>query len=329
VFNWFFGYGRMAVQVFLVIGGYLAAKSLSAHAGAWQNPLSQISKRFVRLIGPYLVALCGAVLCAAVVRDGLTEAFVPHAPTVAQWLAHAALVQGLLGFDGLSAGIWYVAIDFQLFAALALVLWAARGTGLGGKLAVLALASASLWVFNRDAAWDNWALYFFGAYALGAFAWWAAEKLSMPLSRYFFAAALGIAVLSLAFDFRTRVALACCTAALLWWFHPRVRPINVNAASPPPSSTAQLLVQLGQQAYALFLVHFSVLLLTNLAFKVTVGSFGGTTGFGLSHGAFSLLFLVIGWFFSMALAAAFFRYVERPLAVWQGTWGSGKRDRKR
>jgi hypothetical protein len=43
-----------------------------------------------------------------------------------QIIAHIFLLQDILGFDALSAGIWYVAIDFQLFVLLLGILWMAR-----------------------------------------------------------------------------------------------------------------------------------------------------------------------------------------------------------
>ena len=53
VFNWLFEYGRMAVQVFLVIGGFLAARGLSANGQALDaSPLPLIWKRYLRLAVP-------------------------------------------------------------------------------------------------------------------------------------------------------------------------------------------------------------------------------------------------------------------------------------
>jgi peptidoglycan/LPS O-acetylase OafA/YrhL len=56
--DWFFDYARMAVQVFLVIGGYFAASSLAPH-GYWQRsqPLRGVAQRFVRLVLPLGAAL--------------------------------------------------------------------------------------------------------------------------------------------------------------------------------------------------------------------------------------------------------------------------------
>ncbi len=81
---------------------------------------------------------------------------IPAAPHVAQFIAHLLVAfHNILDVDALSAGVWYIAIDLQLFALLVIVLWIARaawagaspwGHGAGGGLAV-----ASLFWFNRDA----------------------------------------------------------------------------------------------------------------------------------------------------------------------------------
>ena len=55
---WLYDYGRMAVQVFLVLGGYLAAASLAPQGFArFDHAGTAIAKRFVRLVVPYAVAL--------------------------------------------------------------------------------------------------------------------------------------------------------------------------------------------------------------------------------------------------------------------------------
>ena len=53
-------------------------------------------------------------------------------PTLPQVVAHAFLLQSILGYEGLSAGVWYIAIDFPVFALLLGTLWLARGIGRGG-----------------------------------------------------------------------------------------------------------------------------------------------------------------------------------------------------
>ncbi len=50
---WLSAHGRMAVQVFLVLGGYLAAASLAPGGTArFASAQQQIGRRFARLIAP-------------------------------------------------------------------------------------------------------------------------------------------------------------------------------------------------------------------------------------------------------------------------------------
>ena len=128
-----------------------------------------------------------------------------------------------MGYDALSTGVWYVAIDFQLFvlalAALGWVRWlerrwkvnAARARWLAVAL-VLGLVAASLAVFNRDPALDDTALYFFGAYGLGMLVFWIGRATRDSTWRL---AALTLALLgagALAIDWRSRIAVALVAA---------------------------------------------------------------------------------------------------------------------
>ena len=111
-------------------------------------------------------------------RPWLDGDLVPRRPGLAQLVAHGLLLQDLLGYEALSTGVWYVAIDFQLFllamgviglAAMLERRWAVPGPRvrrLGAGLVAL-LVVASLAVFNRHAELDSTALYFFGSYGLG------------------------------------------------------------------------------------------------------------------------------------------------------------------
>src|SRR5690606_28113044 len=118
----------------------------------------------------------------------------------------------------LSAGVWYVAIDLQLFALTALgfaavgaLPWAIarQHAGGAGQALVVAGIAASLWGFNRVAALDMWAPYFFGAYGLGLLAHWAVQA---PRAGGWVALMLVLVCTALAIDFRGRVLLALLTA---------------------------------------------------------------------------------------------------------------------
>jgi peptidoglycan/LPS O-acetylase OafA/YrhL len=297
---WLFDYARMAVQVFLVVGGYLAVQNLTR---ATQAPaaglLNTLLRRYQRLVLPFLVALALSVASAVLARHWLHDTFIPAAPTWEQVLAHTLLLHGVLGVEALSAGVWYVAIDFQLFALLALLLWLGRRQARLAQAAVISLMLASLFVFNRHAVLDNWALYFFAAYGMGALAGWA--KGSIHPARWLLLLSLAGA-LALALEFRLRIALALGVALLLglmgWWQRAQSAPAQA------PSWLAAPIKTLGRSSYALFLVHFPVLMLGNALFA----------RLGLSGPISASAMLLVCWMASVVLALWFERWVEAPLA---------------
>ncbi|MEK9803365.1 MAG: acyltransferase, partial [Curvibacter sp.] len=71
-----------------------------------------------------------------------------------------------------------------------------------------------------------------------------------------------------------------------------------------PPGVQRALHALGRSSYALFLVHFPVLMLAN-ALYARLGLHGPLAG---------VLVLLLGWAASMVLAAWFERRVETPLA---------------
>jgi len=291
--TWFFEYGRMAVQVFLVIAGFLAARGLSGDGQALAVfPLPLIWKRYLRLVVPYLAAIGLAIIAAAIADHWLDDDMVPARATLKQWLAHAFLVHSLLGFDALSAGVWYIAIDFQLFALMAVLLWAGRRSIVAPAL-VLGVACGSLFWFNRDAGWNNWAIYFFGSYGLGAAAWWASDRRQMSA---WLGVMTTVTILALVVDFRLRIGLALGIALLLGF----ARRTGWLEQWP----TARPLAFLGRISYSIFLVHFPVLLLAN----------GLYARLGLASAASVLLGLALVLATSIGVASLFYRGIESPAA---------------
>ena len=299
VLAWLYDYGRMAVQVFLVLGGYLAASSLAPYGLArFDHAGSVIAKRFVRLVVPYAVALLLTVVVSALVRPWMAHASVPDAPTLGQLLANALMLQDIVGEDALSAGVWYVAIDFQLFVLSVLVWsavralppgWARRHGVLLGQGAIVAGTAASLWVFNRMAGLDMWAPYFLGAYGLGMMASWAVRA---PRPAGWLAAMALLGTAALLIDFRGRIAVALVTAVclVLAMRSERLRSGKHWAALAP-------LARLGQMSYSVFLVHFCVCLLVNAVVSVlwpqspVVNALGMLLAFALSLAAGRMLYL--------------------------------------
>ncbi len=293
LFGWLFEYGRMAVQIFLVIAGFLAARGLSREGQALAvSPLPLLWKRYLRLAIPYLAAIALAIIAAALADQWMDDEAIPARATFSQWLAHALLLHGVLGIDALSAGVWYIAIDFQLFALMAILLWSGRIRVLAPAL-VLAVATASLFWFNRDAELDNWAIYFFGSYGLGAAAWWASDRRQMSA---WLGVIATVAIAALIVDFRLRIALALAVAMTLGFSRrsglletwPNFRPLSF----------------LGQISYSVFLVHFPVLLLANAVY----------TRLELDSPASAILGLAAALTASLLAATGFYRWIESPAA---------------
>jgi peptidoglycan/LPS O-acetylase OafA/YrhL len=254
--------------------------------------LPLIWKRYLRLVVPYLAAIGLAIAAAAIANQWLDDEAIPARATFRQWLAHAALLHGLLGVDSLSAGVWYIAIDFQLFALMAILLWSGRFRVVAPAL-VLVATIASLFWFNRDTSWDNWAIYFFGSYGLGAAAWWASGRRQ-------FSSWLGViatvAIAALIVDFRLRIVLALAVALTLGFSRrtglleqwPNFRPLAF----------------LGQISYSIFLVHFPVLLIAN----------GLYAKLELSSPNSAIVGLILAMTASISAATLFYRWIESPAA---------------
>ncbi len=257
--------GRLAVQVFFVLAGFLAARVL-ARVSDWSgNAIAGLAlKRYRRLAWPLCVALVLAITAAAITGDVLPSSMVPATVELPQLLAHLLLLQGVLGVDSLSAGVWYVAIDFQLFLllllcfALPVALSSSRDQARRWTQALtVGLMLISLWGLNLLPTWDNWAPYFFGSYGLGVCAYWA----SRSTNKEAWWTGLVIAVwLALLIDFRGRILLAGITAwALIAWSQPEPQ-VHQSQLS---AWCVKALHAGAERSYALFLVHFPVLLLAN------------------------------------------------------------------
>ena len=296
---------RMAVQVFLVVGGFLSARALMPDGPLLRgHPPMLLWRRYRRLAWPFMAAVLLTLGCSLLVAPWLPD-LVPASVGVGQLVAHALLLHGVLGVDSLTAGAWYVAIDLQLFALLLGLLWLARGRPAArvvGPLLVTGLMAASLFVFNRDASHDNWGWYFFGAYGLGALAHIIGTHPALDGRRLITGLALGLlTAAALVLEFRGRIALALLTALLLAGLQWRAdRGHALLGEGWIAQRAAALISHLGTHSYALFLVHFSVLLLVNALF----------VQWGPRHPAVTVTAWLAAWGLSNLAARPFHRWVE-------------------
>jgi peptidoglycan/LPS O-acetylase OafA/YrhL len=311
-----FDYGRYAVQVFLVVAGYLAAQSVektiairhsNTSAFGAQLVMQLAIRRYLRLVGPYVVALLITIVCAALARQWSADEYIGQTETIAQVLAHLFLLQGVLEYESISAGVWYVAIDWQLFTALAVV-YAVFQRQIVRIGIISILIVASLLYFNRHASFENSFIYFIGAYGLGILAYWAgslnaiqtsvnhasAKKILLVIACILFLSALHSVWL--------RNYLALGVAFLL--LYAGNRPY-----SHPQSWLASAMQWASARAYCAFLIHFAFILLANTALLALHVE---SPVIGLSMIA---LVSVLSW-----IAAAYlYRWVELPIGRWRPT----------
>lgn len=297
--DWLYYDGRLAVQVFFVIGGFLAARALAPSLQPRVLSLwTVLWKRYRRLALPCLAAVLISILCAALARALIDDPSLPGTPTAGQLLAHALLLQDIVGVEALSAGVWYVAIDFQLYAMAALLVWLAARNGALQPATALALITASvgavsLFVINRNPAWDIAGPYFFGIYALGAAACW----LSRPDRSWLWGIVIALAVmLALNIEHRERLAFGGGVALLLW--------AGLRSGLLAKWPDIGVFAFLGRISFSVFLIHYPVAMLVNALVARLWGATPATAPAGLA----------LAWACSLAAGVLFHHHVERRVA---------------
>ena len=306
VMTWLFEYGRYAVQIFLVMGGYLAAQSLTRTRDI-RNPrtaLKLIFNRYLRLFAPYVVALLITILCAWVARFWVQDEFVGESETLGQFLAHLFFLQGILGLDSISAGAWYVAIDWQLYAVLAIMLGMFPGFRSLIWVSTI-LIVASLLYFNRLSDYENYFIYFIGSYGLGVLAQLAkndADPAANRLARILIII-IGLVILVSSFDhlwIRNILAYFVAIALIVWGG----RAYKDEKHAKMHNLVFSILWG-SRRSYCAFLLHFSFILLANTLYIAW--------GMDQRHdGAMALAMMFLALVASWVAANYLYRLVEVP-----------------
>ena len=314
VMTWLFEYGRYAVQIFLVMGGYLAAQSLTRanDLKSPRNVLKVIFNRYLRLFAPYVVALLLTIVCAWVARLWVNDEFIGQSETLGQFLAHLFFLQGILGLDSISAGVWYVAIDWQLYAILAIML--GMFPGLRSLIwMLLVLCVASLLFFNRSGAYENYFIYFMGAYGLGVLAQLCKNYPDRTVNRFARIVFAGIGLVIIVSSFHQiwlRNILAYLVAvALIIWGDTAYKDQKQDQKRPQHQSRKHKLVNAilwgSRRSYCAFLIHFSFVLLANTLYIAW--------GMGAFHdGVMALALMMVAVVASWQTANYLYRWVEVP-----------------
>lgn len=319
---WLYDHGRLAVQFFLVCAGFLTASQLARYEFLdLTEALKLVSQRYLRLVIPLLAALSFTVLVTEWVRPDFDHASLSDTPDWGQTLAHLLLLQHLLDMEALSAGIWYVAIDFQLYAMSLLSLMLVKVLRLAQVVPsaqVLrwgmwsGLTCASMWWWNLHPDLDDHGVYFFCAYGLGMLAWEARRRAGLALLNdprqrwgvWVFLAVMGGVAWWL--EPRSRLVVAGCVACLLIampesWF---------SGASVRSVALKQSVQWLSKVSYSVFLIHFGVSLAVN----------AGVTAWWPEGVWANFLGMVSALCFSLVCGGLLYRFVERQAPSWWRWW---------
>lgn len=301
--SFLYDYARMAVQVFLVFGGFALAWMLGDKPLSWTQAGQTFVRRYLRLVIPYATAIAMLLVAAAVVPVGDAQPKLIDSFSWLQLAAHAFFLQDLLGYGNFSAGTWYLCIDVQ-FALLFVLIAAASQTVCRRCLrtdatpAILCgvfipLGVCSAWYWNRMPGGDVYVLYFLAPMILGALVAWLLRG-RIP----FFVLAIYLILVgaSLAAEFRPRLAIALATGIGLLLLAPWAAVEKVCRPLAP----------LGRISYSLFLIHYLInwLVLSALAPLVD------------EQPVRALAALAVAFLASLAAALALYHGVERPALRW-------------
>lgn len=255
VFEWLVAYARTS-QVFFVVSGFVLARSMSGAAWSPRQIGRFLVQRYCRLGFPYL-GMIALVLVAYSFSGGYLPVEVTgHRVTWWQLATHLVFLQDVLGEEQLSAGFWFVCINFQLCLMYAFILGlrdCLRVRRINVELvAGLALAFYSLFSFNLDTTNEIWALYFFPYFFMGVVVHHAAKP--QGLRSTFWLNQIGFAA-ALYFEWRWRLVIAMGVGLLLF--------VAGNARSKGRWAGQALVAWLGRISYSLFLIHFPVLVVVS------------------------------------------------------------------
>ena len=302
-------HGRYAVQVFLVLGGFVQYLTFPRNKLSLEQGSSYLFQRYLRLAVPLI-----GVLALGLIAQFASATLRPVTPYIEEFslphfIAQIFFLQDIFGYGGLMPGHWYPAIDLQFAILFMGAVYAvdrllnfrwlrrfSRDAFLLTTLGVIAIGSLFFW--NRDSAHESWVVYFLGSYFLGILAAAVFDKRApWPL----FAGYVVILGCALIVDFRIRlvVALAAAVVLLLGGLsHNLDRWLNFR-----------WLTWLGRISYSFFLIHTVVHWLV-----LSVGH--GVTGTE-PHAA--LAWMLLAYFLAIPAAWGFYQLAERP-SLWLVAW---------
>lgn len=295
--GFFHVYGRCAAQFFLLMGGYNATKHLSTHnrhSTLWHTILT----RYKNIMPAYLIALMTIIAIATITRAYCVMDFLGPQENFQQLISHMLLVQHILDIPSISAGVWYISIDMQLFVLSALCMKICRNTQYFLYAVTLSIVS-SLSYFSYLPQYDMYAWYFFASYGLGILIYYSIHKNHIMTIHYMYLIIACTYVISNYYNFSTKnvfLLIASCIFYLL-----------LHYRFPIPAITTRSLQWLSQRSYHLFLTHYGMIIIVNALYFYFINTY---------LASYSLWFIGLLWISSIAFAHYMYIVCEKTSEYW-------------
>jgi len=250
----YFLYNRAlyAVQVFMVIGGFSLAVSMSG----WPQDLCQVATKmfakYLRIGIPCMVMLGALLFISYLFRICGRDLGLVESVSFGQIIATMFFLQDALGVGNIAAGTWYLCIDLQ-YSLLFLVLYALVGRFVRDEtrgLAVLAILLSGIgligaFYWNGRLEYEYYVSYFLAPFVLGTLVGFGVR--SRISSKIVYGYGLGL-LAAWVFQPRPQLAVAIVAGIVLW----------VGVLRYPDWRIPSFFKWLGDRSYSLFLVHYSV-----------------------------------------------------------------------
>lgn len=293
---WLAKYAR-ATQVFFVVSGFVAAQTIGNRVWRFHQLGRFVIQRYCRLGLPYLAIVLAILPIYEFARGWVPDDVLGQVVSLPQFLAHLFFLQDILGYEALSAGLWFVCINFQLgFGyAFGMVLQQRFGRGGDSLFTLLGWGSSiySLFHFNLDPSGESWALFFFPYFFMGILV----HKALIRRSQGELVAFQCLVVLAVLYEWRWRLIIAMLFGTVLF--------VAERSGLGQRWPRNRWIGGLGRISFSLFLVHFPVLVL--------VGALWARLGWATPELAVGgLLVAFVG---SLISAWLFHRWVETPAAL--------------
>lgn len=271
-------YGHIAPDVFIVVSGFCLMLPIARRGGRMGSLRTFISRRCRRILPPYYAALGLSVLFVLTVAGQPTGTVWDNSLplTWRRLIGNLLLVHNFpiaVGAGSINYPLWSIAVEFQLYLLMPLIVLSLRRTGAGATLG-WTIASGVLLGLTLPQVWVDSQVWYLGLFALGIVAAReAVRRETIPAGWRWLAFAIwvgaGIAILATGrlfferfaplFDTAIGLATALFLATTYRAGEEGRRPVLTRVLSWRP------LVAVGLFSYSVYLLHAPVLHALHLA----------------------------------------------------------------